>query len=66
MQHLLKEMFIKTFAKEASKGSKNQLDYHHLADIVSKDEKFQFLNGLSYLLFSYLKFSSLLKLKIYL
>lgn len=45
-------MFIKSFAQEASKSSKSkELDYQSLADIVAKDEKFQFLNGI-YLYYS--------------
>lgn len=43
-----KEMFIKSFAREAWKSSESsdQLDYQNFADIVANDEKFQFLNGL--------------------
>lgn len=40
------ELFIQTFAKEAYKNSNKstELDYKKLADLVTKDDKFQFLS----------------------
>ena len=42
-----KELFVQTFAKEAYKRSNKDLnlDYDKLANLVAKDDRFQFLSG---------------------